>query len=54
MYDAQIEGYGDQFPNAMYFVIEYHRSAVGRVPLMLCAQSQYSSQTAVYPAWFCG
>lgn len=32
-HDAQTEGYGDLFPNAMYFVIEYHRTAVGRVTL---------------------
>ncbi|HFD12780.1 MAG TPA: GNAT family N-acetyltransferase [Crenotrichaceae bacterium] len=32
-YDAQTESYGDQFPNAVYFVIEYHHEAVGRVTL---------------------
>lgn len=31
--EAQIEGYGDQFPNAMYFVIEYHHEKVGRAVL---------------------
>ncbi|MDT4329290.1 GNAT family N-acetyltransferase [Methylomonas sp. MED-D] len=28
---AQREGYGQQFPNAMYFIIEIHSQAVGRV-----------------------
>lgn len=28
---AQIDGYGDQFPNALYFIIEYHREKVGRI-----------------------
>lgn len=29
-YLAQAEGYGKQFPNAMYFIIEHHRERVGR------------------------
>jgi ribosomal protein S18 acetylase RimI-like enzyme len=32
-HEAQTEGYGDQFPEAMYFVIEYYNEAVGRVTL---------------------
>jgi ribosomal protein S18 acetylase RimI-like enzyme len=31
--NAQTEGYGDMFPNAMYFVAEYHNERVGRVVL---------------------
>ncbi|MBZ0091998.1 MAG: GNAT family N-acetyltransferase [Sulfuricellaceae bacterium] len=30
---AQTEGYGDMFPNAMYFVVEYHGERIGRVVL---------------------
>lgn len=30
---AQTEGYGDMFPNAMYFVAEYHHERIGRVVL---------------------
>lgn len=30
---AQTEGYGDMFPNAMYFIAEYHNESVGRVVL---------------------
>lgn len=29
--NAQSEGYGDKFPNAMYFIIEKHNERVGRV-----------------------
>ena len=29
--DAQTEGYGDQFPDALYLIIEYHQESVGRV-----------------------
>ena len=28
---AQREGYGQQFPNAMYFIVEYHHEPIGRV-----------------------
>lgn len=28
---AQREGYGEQFPNAMYYIVESHGTAVGRV-----------------------
>ena len=28
---AQTQGYGDKFPNAMYFIIEKHHERVGRV-----------------------
>ncbi len=28
---AQTQGYGDKFPNAMYFIIEKHTERVGRV-----------------------
>jgi GNAT superfamily N-acetyltransferase len=30
---AQTEGYGDMFPNAMYFVAEHHNERIGRVVL---------------------
>lgn len=30
---AQTQGYGDMFPNAMYFVVEYHGEPIGRVVL---------------------
>lgn len=30
---AQTQGYGDMFPNAMYFVAEYHSERIGRVVL---------------------
>jgi ribosomal protein S18 acetylase RimI-like enzyme len=30
---AQIQGYGDQFPNAMYFIIEKHHEAIGKATL---------------------
>lgn len=30
---AQTEGYGDMFPNAMYFVAEHHGERIGRVVL---------------------
>lgn len=30
---AQTQGYGDMFPNAMYFVVEYHNERIGRVVL---------------------
>lgn len=30
---AQTEGYGEQFPNAMYFIIEYHHEKVGKLTL---------------------
>jgi GNAT superfamily N-acetyltransferase len=30
---AQTEGYGDVFPNAMYFIVEYHSERIGRVVL---------------------
>lgn len=30
---AQTDGYGDMFPNAMYFVAEYHNERIGRVVL---------------------
>lgn len=30
---AQAQGYGDMFPNAMYFVVEYHGEPIGRVVL---------------------
>lgn len=30
---AQTQGYGDMFPNAMYFVVEYHSERIGRVVL---------------------
>ncbi|MHB9119629.1 MAG: GNAT family N-acetyltransferase [Burkholderiales bacterium] len=30
---AQTEGYGNMFPNAMYFVVEYHGERIGRVVL---------------------
>ncbi len=30
---AQTQGYGDMFPNAMYFVAEYHNERIGRVVL---------------------
>lgn len=30
-YHAQTVGYGDKFPNAMYFIIEKHNERVGRV-----------------------
>jgi ribosomal protein S18 acetylase RimI-like enzyme len=30
-YRAQTEGYGAQFPNAMYFVVEKHQEPIGRV-----------------------
>ena len=32
-YEAQVAGYGDSFPNAMYFVIEYHSERIGRAVL---------------------
>lgn len=28
---AQREGYGQQFPNAMYFIVESHQEAIGRI-----------------------
>ncbi|MBS1188766.1 MAG: acetyltransferase [Rhodocyclaceae bacterium] len=30
---AQTQGYGDMFPNAMYFIAEYHNERIGRVVL---------------------
>lgn len=30
---AQTQGYGDMFPNAMYFVVEHHNERIGRVVL---------------------
>lgn len=30
---AQTQGYGDQFPNAMYFIIEKHHEAIGKATL---------------------
>jgi len=30
---AQTQGYGDMFPNAMYFIAEYHHERIGRVVL---------------------
>jgi len=30
---AQTQGYGDTFPNAMYFIVEKHNERVGRVVL---------------------
>lgn len=30
---AQTEGYGDMFPNAMYFIAEYHGERIGRIIL---------------------
>jgi GNAT superfamily N-acetyltransferase len=30
---AQTRGYGEMFPNAMYFVAEYHHERIGRVVL---------------------
>lgn len=30
---AQTQGYGDMFPNAMYFVAEHHNERIGRVVL---------------------
>ncbi len=30
-YRAQTEGYGNQFPNAMYFIVEKHQQAIGKV-----------------------
>ncbi|MEI8595201.1 GNAT family N-acetyltransferase [Photobacterium sp. Hal280] len=32
-FNAMNQGYGDQFPNALYFIIEYHKEAVGRAVL---------------------
>jgi ribosomal protein S18 acetylase RimI-like enzyme len=32
-HSAQTQGYGDMFPNAMYFVAEYHSERIGRVVL---------------------
>ncbi|GAB6260111.1 GNAT family N-acetyltransferase [Photobacterium sp. R1] len=32
-FKAMNQGYGDQFPEALYFVIEYHKEAVGRAVL---------------------
>lgn len=29
-FQAQTDGYGEKFPNAMYFIIEYHHEKVGR------------------------
>ncbi len=30
---AQTQGYGDMFPNALYFIVEYHSERIGRVVL---------------------
>ena len=30
---AQTQGYGDMFPNAMYFIAEHHTESIGRVVL---------------------
>lgn len=30
---AQTEGYGDMFPNAMYFIAEHHNERIGRIVL---------------------
>ncbi|MBD8512067.1 GNAT family N-acetyltransferase [Photobacterium sp. WH77] len=32
-FQAMNQGYGEQFPNALYFIIEYHQSPVGRAVL---------------------
>ncbi|MGB0720791.1 MAG: GNAT family N-acetyltransferase [Gammaproteobacteria bacterium] len=32
-FEAQTKGYGDMFPNAMYFIVEYHGERIGRVTL---------------------
>lgn len=32
-YRAQSQGYGEQFPNAMYFVIEKHNEKIGKATL---------------------
>ncbi|MCE9685544.1 GNAT family N-acetyltransferase [Shewanella sp. AS16] len=32
-FKAQNQGYGDQFPNAMYFIIEKHHEAIGKATL---------------------
>lgn len=29
-FKAQTQGYGDQFPNAMYFIIEKHHEPIGK------------------------
>lgn len=32
-YQAQCAGYGEQFPNALYFIIEHHHQPVGKVSI---------------------
>jgi len=32
-YVAQTQGYGDKFPNAMYFIIEKHHEAIGKATI---------------------
>lgn len=32
-YEAQTEGYGDQFPNAMYFIVEKHHQPIGKATI---------------------
>lgn len=32
-FKAQAQGYGEQFPNAMYFIIEKHREPIGKATL---------------------
>ncbi|MBB1300738.1 GNAT family N-acetyltransferase [Pseudoalteromonas sp. SR41-8] len=32
-FKAQTQGYGDKFPNAMYFIIEKHHEAIGKATI---------------------
>ncbi|MBI5936815.1 MAG: GNAT family N-acetyltransferase [Betaproteobacteria bacterium] len=47
---AQTHGYGDAFPNAMYFVVEYHSERIGRVALDFGPNEIHVIDVALIPA----
>jgi GNAT superfamily N-acetyltransferase len=47
---AQTEGYGGMFPNAMYFVVDYHTESIGRVVLDFGANEIRVIDIALIPA----
>lgn len=47
---AQVEGYGGQFPNAMYFVAEHHGERIGRIVLDFGQEEVRVVDIALIPA----
>lgn len=47
---AQVEGYGGQYPNAMYFVAEHHGDRIGRIVLDFGQEEVRVVDIALIPA----